>query len=81
MVTYEAVAGEHGGPQPVPIDPRGSRVLDLHGDLVGTISDLTITNEGVVDAILLNDGHSLHGSRLQVLGTYAAIVSIETPSG
>jgi hypothetical protein len=79
VVTYEPVAGALGGAQPVAVDPRGSRVLDLHGDLLGTISDLTITNEGVVDTILLNDGHSLHGSRLLVLGTYAAIVSVETP--
>ena len=32
-----------------------------------------------VDAILMNEGHSLHGSRLRVIGSYAAIVSIETP--
>lgn len=79
VVTYEPVTGKQGGGQPVPVDPRGSRVLDMHGDLLGTISDLTITNDGVVDVILLNDGHSLHGTRLRVLGTYAAIVSIETP--
>ena len=79
VVTYEPADGASGGPQPVPVDPRGSRVLDLHGDLLGTISDLTITNEGVVDAILLNDGHSLRGSRLRVIGSYAAIVTIDTP--
>lgn len=79
VVTYEPVTGKQGRGQPVPVDPRGSRVLDMHGDLLGTISDLTITNDGVVDVILLNDGHSLHGTRLRVLGTYAAIVSIETP--
>jgi len=79
VVTYEPADGASGGPQPVPVDPRGSPVLDLHGDLLGTISDLTITNEGVVDAILLNDGHSLHGSRLRVIGSYAAIVTIDTP--
>jgi hypothetical protein len=80
VVTYEPVAGALGGPEPVPVDPRGAKVLDLHGDLLGTISDMTITNEGVVNAILLNDGHSLHGSRLRVIGSYAAIVSIDTPS-
>ena len=79
LVTYEPVAGEHGGAQPVPVDPRGSRVLDMHGDLLGTLADLTITNEGVVEVILLNDGYSLHGTRLRALGTYAAIVSTETP--
>ena len=80
VVIYDPVAGAIGGAQPVPVDPRGSKVLDLHGDLLGTISDLAITNEGVVDAILLNDGHSLHGSRLRVIGSYAAIVSIDTPA-
>ena len=79
VVTYELVADAHGGAQPVPFDPRGSKVLDMHGDLLGTIADLTITNEGIVDAILLHDGHSLHGLRLQVIGSYAAIVSIEMP--
>jgi hypothetical protein len=79
VVTYGPADGAIGGAQPVPVDPRGSRVLDLHGDLLGTISDLTITNEGVVDSILLNDGHSLHGSRLRVIGSYAAIVTIDTP--
>ena len=78
VVTYEP-AGTPGGTPPVPTDPRGAKVLDLHGDLLGTIADLTITDEGVGDTILLADGHSLHGSRLQVIGTYAAIVSTETP--
>lgn len=79
VVTYELVAGVHGGAQPVPTDPRGSRVLDMRGDLLGTISDLMITNEGIIDAIVMHDGHSLQGSRLQVIGSYAAIVSTEVP--
>lgn len=78
VVTYDPIAGAHGGPQPPAIDPRGSRVLDLHGDLLGTISDLTITDAGVVSAILLRDGHTLAGDRLQVIGSYAAIVSCGT---
>ena len=76
VVTFESVAGAPGGAQPAPLDPRGSKVLDMHGDLLGTISDLTITNEGIVDTILLHDGHSLSGSRLRVIGSYAAIVNL-----
>lgn len=79
VVTYDPVAGALGGAQPPPSDPRGSKVLDLHGDVLGTIADLTITDAGVVESILLRDGHALHGSRLRVIGAYAAIVSVETP--
>lgn len=84
-VTYEtttATAGAGAEAPPVlppPLDPRGSKVLDQHGDRLGTIADLTITDEGVVDTILLDDGHALPGSRLLVIGSYAAIVSIEPP--
>lgn len=83
-VTYEATAGAGAGTTaspalPPPLDPRGSKVLDQHGDLLGTIADLTITDEGLVDTILLDDGHALSGSRLRVIGSYAAIVSTEPP--
>jgi hypothetical protein len=79
VVTFDAAAGRLGGPQPVPIDPRGSKVLDLHGDLIGTISDLTITDAGIVDSLLLESGHSVRGARLHVIGSHAAIVDVETP--
>ena len=51
----------------------------MNGDLLGTISDLTITDDGIVDRIVLHDGHSLHGSRFHVIGSYAANISTETP--
>lgn len=79
VVTFDPVAGKHGGPQPVPGDPRGTPIIDLHGDRVGTIADMTITDAGLVDTILMVDGHSLHGTRLQVIGAYAAIVSVDSP--
>jgi hypothetical protein len=53
-------------------------VLDMHGDLLGTIADMSVTDDGMIDTIVLRDGHSLHGSRLRVVGTYAAIVNLET---
>lgn len=77
VVTYEASAGAITGSWPVPADPRGARVLDLHGDQLGTLADLTITDGGLIDTILLDDGHALHGSRLRVIGSYAAIVDVE----
>jgi hypothetical protein len=80
VVTFDRVAGALGGAQPVPTDPRGSKVLDVHGDLLGSIADLTITDDGAVDAIQLRGGHAIRGSRLLVIGSYAAIVTIESPS-
>ncbi len=46
--------------RPVLLDPRGSKVLDS----LGTIADLTITNDGITEAMLMLDGHSLQGSHL-----------------
>lgn len=77
VVTYEPLAEGTGVAQPAPTDPRGTNVLDLHGDLLGTIADLTVTNDGLIEAILLKDGHTLRGGRLQALGTYAAVVTPE----
>jgi len=77
VVTYEPTGTVVGSALPTPTDPRGSMVLDRHGDGLGTITDMTITGDGVIDTIMLDDGHALHGSRLQVIGSYAAIVSVE----
>lgn len=60
-------------------DPRGSKVLDLHGDAIGVIDDLEITADGVVATILLAGGATLPGSRLRAIGSYAAIVTAELP--
>jgi len=79
VVTYDPVAGALGGAQPPPTDPRGAKVVDLHGDALGTIADLAITAAGVVDTIVLSDGRSIAGSRLRVVGSYAAMVDVETP--
>lgn len=79
VVTFESSPGTPGGSKPTQADARGSKVLDAHGDLLGTIADLTITDDGTIDTIQLVGGHSLHGSRLQVIGSHAAIVSAERP--
>ena len=50
-----------------------------HGDLLGARADLTITHDGMIDTISLHEGGSLSGARLRVIGSYAAIVSIEAP--
>jgi hypothetical protein len=80
VLTYEPVDGSADDGLPEPIDPRGSRVLDLHGDGLGVIADLMITDDGVVDSILLEGGHALRGTRLRVVGSYAAIVEVEAAS-
>ncbi len=80
VVTYEAGSSVPDGSHPLPLDPRGSRVIDLHGDQIGTLADLTISDEGIVDTIVLVGGHALHGSRLRAIGSYAAIVDVEVAS-
>jgi hypothetical protein len=80
VLTYDAMAGSAADEIPEPTDPRGARVLDLHGDRLGTLADLMISGDGVVDTILLEGGRALRGARLRVVGTYAAIVDVETAS-
>jgi hypothetical protein len=61
------------------LDPRGSRVLDMHGDGLGTIQDLAITESGRIDSILLSTGDAVPGSRLRAIGTYAAVLGVDLP--
>ena len=61
------------------LDPRGTRALDMQGDEIGRIDDLLITEAGVIETIVLDNGTSLAGSRLRAIGTYAAILSIDLP--
>jgi sporulation protein YlmC with PRC-barrel domain len=57
-------------------DCRGLQVLDMNGDGLGTIADLEIAADGTIETIVLHDKQTLAGSRLQVIGSYAAIVSL-----
>lgn len=82
VLTYDG-AGLSEPPPPAvdrpaaPGDPRGARVLDLHGDRLGTLTDLAITGDGFVEELMLDGGRSVPGARLQVIGSYAAIVDNE----
>ncbi len=78
VVTYSADTAPNDATLAA-LDPRGLPVLDMHGDLLGALADLTITHDGMIDTISLHDGGSLNGARLRVIGSYAAIVSIEAP--
>ena len=51
----------------------------MQGDEIGRIDDLLITEAGVIETIVLDNGTSLAGSRLRAIGTYAAILSIDLP--
>lgn len=77
VLTYDDHGDSNMGPPAV--DPRGMRVLDMHGDQLGMIEDLTLTADGVVETIVLVDGQVLPGSRLRAVGSYAAILSIDLP--
>ena len=79
LSTFDPGPGARGGgAQSAALDPRGSKVLDMRGDLLGTIADLTIANDRIIGSIVMLDDYSLVGPRLQVIGSYAAVVSTET---
>lgn len=61
------------------LDPRGSRVLDMNGDGFGQIDDLSITESGKIDSILLSTGDAVPGSRLRAIGSYAAVLTVDLP--
>lgn len=61
-------------------DPRGSKILDMNGDIIGVIADLTITADGTIDSIIVSSGQALAGDRLRAIGTYAAIVAASEPT-
>jgi sporulation protein YlmC with PRC-barrel domain len=79
VLTFDADRLDEGDRAARGIDPRGSRVLDIHGDLLGTISDLGIAADGAIETIVLDAGRSVPGARLQALGAYAAVLSDELP--
>lgn len=79
LSTFDPDTGARGGgAQSAALDPRGSKVLDMRGDLLGTIADLTIANDRIIGSIVMLDDYSLVGPRLQVIGSYATVVSTET---
>ena len=60
-------------------NPAGNRVLDTHGDQLGSIADLEITASGEVETVVLDNGERISGERLRAIGGYAAIVSADVP--
>lgn len=60
-----------------PTDPRGSRVIDQHGNGLGEIEDMTISADGVIEVITLTSHDTVLGARLLAIGEYAAIVSLD----
>jgi hypothetical protein len=80
VLTYDEQAeGGSGNVAAFTLDPRGSRVLDMNGDGFGQIADLAITDTGEIETIVLSTGDSIPGSRLQVIGSYAAVLNVDLP--
>ncbi len=79
VLTYDETRSAAVPMDAASLDPRGTRTLDMQGDEVGRIDDLLITEAGVIETIVLDNGTSLPGSRLRAIGTYAAILSIDLP--
>jgi uncharacterized protein YrrD len=75
VLTYDETPGDAAADGPAGSDPRGSLVLDVHGDGLGTIRDVTITSSGQIDSLLLSDDVTIAGDRLRAIGSFAAIVS------
>jgi hypothetical protein len=79
VLTYDETSADEPPPGVTLLDPRGSRVLDMNGDGHGQIDDLSITETGRIDSILLSTGDSMPGSRLRAIGTYAAVLNVDLP--
>lgn len=79
VLTYDDSTAPTEGDRAGSADPRGALVLDMNGDGLGTIKDLTITADGHIDTIVMNDDSTVPGARLRAIGTYAAIVGVDLP--
>ncbi len=79
VLTYDDLFANHSGGGSAATDPRGTRVIDMHGDLLGVIADLTLSGAGRVENIVLDTGDTVAGERLRVIGSYAAIITVDLP--
>ena len=77
VLTYDSTSGDPL--DRASINPIGKRVLGVDGDELGTIDDLEISASGSVDSVVLDSGDRIVGSRLQAIGTYAAIIAADLP--
>ena len=78
VLTYDETAAGFSGTVSAS-DPRGKRVLDMDGDEHGQVADLAIDAEGRIDTVILDNGDTVAGSRLRVIGSYAAILADTLP--
>ncbi len=79
VLTYDETSEAEQDDTVTLLDPRGSRVLDMNGDGCGEIDDLSITETGKIDSILLSSGDAVPGSRLRCIGSYAAVLNVDLP--
>jgi sporulation protein YlmC with PRC-barrel domain len=59
-----------------PSDPRAKRVIDVNGDALGVIEDMTISADGTIETIVLATHEVLDGSLLLTIGSYAGVVAL-----
>ena len=76
VLTYDESRGYGDSPT---IDPRGILVLDMHGDSCGHLADLGLAADGEIETLVLDSGDTLPGSRLRVIGSYAAVLGVDLP--
>lgn len=74
-LTYHEGGTTSAGPDRV-VNPVGRRVLTIAGELLGMIEDLEISPDGRVERLLLERDQALDGTRLRVIGSYAAIMDL-----
>jgi sporulation protein YlmC with PRC-barrel domain len=79
VLAFHDSASNVGDGSSVPSDPRGARVIDVNGDGLGFIEDMTVATDGAIEAILLATHEVIDGNRLLTIGSYAAIVAAESP--
>ncbi len=56
------------------VNPIGRRVLTVTGEPLGTIEDLHVASDGTIERLLIDGDRTIEGTRLQTIGSYAAIV-------
>lgn len=76
VLTYDESLGFDESPTS---DPRGIVVLDMNGDGCGHLADLGIGPSGEIETIVLDTGDTVPGSRLMVIGSYAAVLGVDLP--
>ncbi|MFT3855161.1 MAG: hypothetical protein QM733_20870 [Ilumatobacteraceae bacterium] len=76
VLTYDESLGFDDSPTS---DPRGILVLDMNGDGCGHLADLGLGPSGEVEAVVLDSGDTIPGSRLMVIGSYAAVLGVDLP--